>query len=158
MALLHGVALLLRELSETQLPSIQGITLGLRQLGKVQFSGSDASAKHVLALAPLEVLVPLILGGGGNPLSFLFGTPGKTPAPNKGLMPKAPPAPTPAKKVAESAPKAKAPAEGGASDADANAADAQKWIDAWQAEKGDDVLPNAREAQKWIDAWSKNKK
>ena len=53
---------------------------------------------------------------------------------------------------------AKAPAEGGASDADANAADAQKWIDAWQAEKGDDVLPNAREAQKWIDAWSKNKK
>lgn len=58
----------------------------------------------------------------------------------------------------KAAPKA---AASGASDADANAADAQKWIDDWKGAGGaapDESTPEGRaaSAQKWIDEWKKS--
>ena len=75
-----------------------------------------------------------------GPLSFMFNKP-KDPKPPAKLTPEGKAAP------------ADAPA---ASDADANAAEAQKWIDEWKAgapPAGTDVDANAAEAQKWIDEW-----
>ena len=56
-----------------------------------------------------------------------------------------------------------------ASNAEANARDAQKWIDAWKSNnktaapakapvKASNAEANARDAQKWIDAWKSNNK
>ena len=45
------------------------------------------------------------------------------------------------------------PTGSGASDAKANAASAQRWIDEWNASGGDMSEDKAKEAQEWIDAW-----